>query len=121
MTETISRGPDAAPSDDSALEAARAWLAEDPDPETRDELAGLIERAEGGDAEASASLHDRFATRLAFGTAGLRGELGAGSNRMNRVLVTQSAAGLAAFVRGIVSGTAPYDRFLRGEVDAIFH
>ena len=110
MTETISRGPDAAPSDDSALEAARAWLAEDPDPETRDELAGLIERAEGGDAEASASLHDRFDTRLAFGTAGLRGELGAGSNRMNRVLVTQSAAGLAAFVRGRVPDSAAETR-----------
>lgn len=85
--------------EDTTLRAARAWLAEDPDAETRAELAELIERAEDGDADASADLHDRFATRLAFGTAGLRGELGAGSNRMNRVLVAQSAAGLAAFVR----------------------
>ncbi|MDO8382290.1 MAG: phospho-sugar mutase [Microbacterium sp.] len=107
MTETIPWGADAAASADPALEAARAWLAEDPDPETRDELAGLIERAEGGDAEASASLHDRFDTRLAFGTAGLRGELGAGSNRMNRVLVAQSAAGLAAFVRDRVPASTP--------------
>nr|WP_235008237.1 phospho-sugar mutase [Microbacterium timonense] len=37
--------------------------------------------------------------RLAFGTAGLRGALGAGSNRMNRVLVAQAAAGLAAYLR----------------------
>lgn len=107
MTETISRGADAGASSDPALEAARAWLAEDPDPETRDELSGLIGRAEGGDAEASASLHDRFDTRLAFGTAGLRGELGAGSNRMNRVLVAQSAAGLAAFVRDRVPASTP--------------
>ena len=50
-------------------------------------------------AAASADLDSRFSTRLAFGTAGLRGRLGAGSNRMNRVLVTQAAAGLAAYVR----------------------
>ena len=100
MTEPDAHDSDAASSSDGRIEAARAWLAEDPDPETRDELTALIERAEGGDAEASADLHDRFDTRLAFGTAGLRGELGAGSNRMNRVLVAQSAAGLAEFVRG---------------------
>ena len=89
-----------------ALGVARAWLAEDPDPETRAELAELIERVERGDADASADLRDRFDSRLAFGTAGLRGELGAGSNRMNRVLVAQSAAGLAAFVRDRVSADA---------------
>ncbi|WP_438353581.1 phospho-sugar mutase [Microbacterium sp. CJ88] len=82
----------------SALEAARAWLAQDPDGDTRAELRDLIDRAEEGDAAASADLDDRFAARLAFGTAGLRGRLGAGSNRMNRVLVAQAAAGLAAYV-----------------------
>ena len=75
---------------------ARAWLAQDPDPETRAELAALVERAQSGDATAAADLDDRFRTRLAFGTAGLRGELGAGPNRMNRVLVAQAAAGIAA-------------------------
>ena len=80
------------------LDRARAWLAQDPDPQTRAELTALIEAAEGGDAAASAELDHRFATRLAFGTAGLRGELGAGSNRMNRVLVAQAAAGLAAYL-----------------------
>ncbi|MFV0319636.1 MAG: phospho-sugar mutase [Microbacterium sp.] len=79
----------------STLAAARAWLAQDPDPETRAELAVLIAAAEE-DAAAHAELDDRFGTRLAFGTAGLRGELGAGPNRMNRVLVAQAAAGLAA-------------------------
>lgn len=43
-------------------------------------------------------LAERFASRLQFGTAGLRGELGAGPARMNRVLVTQAAAGLAAYL-----------------------
>ena len=80
------------------LDTARGWLAQDPDVETRTELGELIDRAERGDAAASADLGNRFAGRLAFGTAGLRGELGAGSNRMNRVLVAQAAAGLAEFL-----------------------
>lgn len=80
------------------LDQARAWLRQDPDAETRDELAGIITRAAGGDAAALADLEDRFGRRLAFGTAGLRGELGAGSNRMNRVLVTQAAAGFAGYL-----------------------
>ena len=81
------------------LDAARAWWAQDPDDVTRDELAALIAAAEGGDAAASADLDDRFGARLEFGTAGLRGRLGAGSNRMNRVLVSQAAAGFAAYLR----------------------
>jgi phosphomannomutase len=81
------------------LDAARAWLAQDPDPATRAELADLLDRVEAGDDTATTELHDRFDTRLAFGTAGLRGALGAGSNRMNRVLVGQAAAGFAAYLR----------------------
>ena len=80
------------------LDAARAWLAQDPDDETRAELSALIDSAESQDAGALAELHDRFDARLAFGTAGLRGEIAAGPNRMNRVLVSQAAAGLAAFL-----------------------
>ncbi|MFS0867853.1 phospho-sugar mutase [Microbacterium sp. 179-B 1A2 NHS] len=81
------------------VDVARSWLAQDPDPETRAELSDLIARADAGDAAAHADLHGRFDTRLAFGTAGLRGALGAGSNRMNRVLVGQAAAGFAAYLR----------------------
>ncbi len=81
------------------LARARAWLAQDPDGETRAELREVIAAVEAGDSAAEADLADRFNGRLAFGTAGLRGELGAGSNRMNRVLVAQAAAGLAAYVR----------------------
>ncbi|PWC07490.1 phospho-sugar mutase [Mycetocola zhujimingii] len=77
---------------------ARAWLAQDPDPETRAELEALLDAAEAGSAEAIADLHSRFDSRLAFGTAGLRGRIEAGSARMNRVLVSQAAAGLAAYL-----------------------
>ncbi|MEY3310194.1 MAG: hypothetical protein RL107_330, partial [Actinomycetota bacterium] len=70
---------------------ANAWLGQDPDQETASELCAIIESAVAGDESAIADLSDRFDTRLTFGTAGLRGELGAGPNRMNRVLVSQTA------------------------------
>ncbi|GAA1810376.1 phospho-sugar mutase [Actinomadura chokoriensis] len=69
---------------------AEEWLAQDPDAGTRAELRAILD---AGDDEALAS---RFGSRLEFGTAGLRGELGAGPNRMNRVTVMRAAAGLAA-------------------------
>ena len=89
------------------VDAARAWMAQDPDAVTREELSELLARVEDGDTEAAADLEDRFSTRLAFGTAGLRGTLGAGSNRMNRVLVTQAAAGFAAYLLERSGGEAP--------------
>jgi phosphomannomutase len=80
--------------------AAEAWAAEDPDPHTRAEVESLLA---AGD---QAALADRFGARLEFGTAGLRGKLGAGPNRMNRALVRRAAAGLAQFLhdRGTVAG-----------------
>ena len=80
------------------IDAATAWRDQDPDPETRAELDALIQDAAAGSGDALAALHSRFDARLEFGTAGLRGELAAGPNRMNRVLVAQAAAGFAAFL-----------------------
>ncbi|MEV0559193.1 phospho-sugar mutase [Streptomyces sp. NPDC050597] len=78
---------------DELTARAKAWLAEDPDAETREELAKLI------DAEDTAELTARFSGTLQFGTAGLRGELGAGPMRMNRSVVIRAAAGLAAYLK----------------------
>ncbi|WP_435110306.1 phospho-sugar mutase [Nocardiopsis synnemataformans] len=80
------------------LARARQWIAQDPDPDTRAELAGLVERADRGEADALADLDSRFGASLEFGTAGLRGALGAGPNRMNRVVVMRAAAGIAAWL-----------------------
>jgi phosphomannomutase len=78
--------------------AAKAWVAQDPDAETRFELDTLVAKVEAGSKADLNELRDRFGSRLGFGTAGLRGELGAGPNRMNRVLVAQAAAGIAAYL-----------------------
>jgi phosphomannomutase len=95
---------------DELLQTARAWSAEDPDPQTKRELESLIANAEStGD---TAELEDRFRGTLEFGTAGLRGALGAGSNRMNRVVVLRAATGLAAYLKqqGARHGRATSDQ-----------
>lgn len=82
------------------IQAATSWAAQDPDAVTRAEAEALIAAAQdpATSAQAEDELDSRFGSRLAFGTAGLRGELGCGSNRMNRVVVGQTSAGFAAFL-----------------------
>ncbi|EGR2740401.1 phospho-sugar mutase [Vibrio parahaemolyticus] len=83
------------------------WLARDPDPKTREELQHLV------DTNNEQELSDRFGSRLAFGTAGLRGKVGAGPNRMNRLVIQETATGLGHYLleqvqdaasRGVVIG-----------------
>jgi phosphomannomutase len=86
------------PAADALLARAADWAAADPDPATTAELAGLIDDARAGRAEALEEIADAFAGTLQFGTAGLRGRLGPGPNRMNRVVVSRAAAGLAGYL-----------------------
>lgn len=79
-----------------------AWIREDPDPGDRAELQALLAACDQGGEPgraALAELTDRFAGRLQFGTAGLRGQVGAGPNRMNRAVVRAATAALAGWLR----------------------
>jgi len=106
---------------ESLLTTARSWADQDPDAETRAELQAAIDAAADGSGPEVQALAARFAGRLAFGTAGLRAELGYGPLRMNRVVVTQAAAGLARFLidtgrqRSVVIG---YDGRVNSDVFA---
>jgi phosphomannomutase len=72
-----------------------AWIADDPDQRDRQELTDLLH---SGGPEAEAELEDRFAGRLEFGTAGLRGAVAAGPSRMNRAVVRATTAALAGWL-----------------------
>ena len=79
---------------DTALRAeVEKWIAEDPDSKTRSQLQEMLD---SGD---ETSLRSCFAGFLEFGTAGLRGPLGPGPSRMNRAVVTKTAAGLAIYMK----------------------
>jgi phosphomannomutase len=80
-------------------DAIGTWIADDPDARDQAELRALLGRAEAGDEAATAELRDRFAGRLTFGTAGLRGIVGAGPNRMNRAVVRAATAAVAGWLR----------------------
>lgn len=78
------------------IQAARDWIAGDPDPVTRAELQREVD---AGDLE---GLAKSMSTPLGFGTAGLRGEVGPGPARMNRATVIRATAGIVAYLEAEV-------------------
>lgn len=72
------------------MERYRLWQTEAFDEETRTELAALTDDKE---------IEDRFYRDLEFGTGGLRGVMGAGTNRMNRYTIRKATQGLADYLR----------------------
>jgi phosphomannomutase len=81
------------------IEEVKAWIADDPDPVTAAHLQALL------DAGDEAALTPLFSGFLQFGTAGLRGPIGAGPSCMNRAVVGRAAAGIATYMaaRGMKS------------------
>ncbi len=82
------------------MKAVQSWLAKDPDPQSRAELERLIELND------TTEIGRRFSGRLQFGTAGLRGVVGAGPARMNRLVVRETTAGLGQYVLSEVANAA---------------
>jgi len=78
---------------DDVVQLAESWLAIDGDADTSDAVRAMVR--EGREAE----LRDIFGSRLEFGTAGLRGLMGPGYNRMNHVTVQQTTQGLCRYLQ----------------------
>ena len=83
--------------DSNLTSRVQSWIEQDPDAVTKSQLTELVNAAQT-DQAALLELQDAFSAPLEFGTAGLRGALGAGPNRMNRVTVLQAASGLAQYL-----------------------
>ena len=76
------------------IQRARAWAEADPDLDARAEIEALLAAPD----PTKTDLADRFGGQLEFGTAGLRGVIGAGPNRMNRAVVLRTTWGLARYL-----------------------
>src|SRR5690606_19376623 len=85
---------------ETARRTAQRWLDAEPDDDMRAELTELLD----GPDEV---LVERFTGRLQFGTAGLRAAVGAGPQRLNRLVARQAAAGLGQWLLDNADGAQP--------------
>lgn len=104
---------------DFELRAVESWLTDDPDAQDRAELRTLLDAAAAGDSWSRRELEDRFAGRLEFGTAGLRGRMGAGPNRMNRAVVRATTAAVAGWLADQAGGNCPASGRKPGEPSVV--
>lgn len=88
------------PSGNPPWDEIAKWRAADTDPDTVVALTRLTRDARMGDAAAWHELADAFSKPIEFGTAGLRGPLGPGPARMNRLVVSRTAAALGNWLQG---------------------
>ena len=107
------------------LERAKKYIAEEKDERFRKEVEGLVAKAD--DKDALAELEDRFYQTLEFGTGGLRGVMGGGTNRMNTLEINLATQGLANYVLkafpekakdGTLSAVVAYDSRKNSDVFA---
>lgn len=82
-----------------AMSTAEHWAAHDPDPQTKAETLSIINLVTLGEEQGETAVVAQFGSRLAFGTAGLRAEVGAGPARMNKMVVMQTSAALAQWLK----------------------
>jgi len=75
-----------------------SWADQDPESDYRDTSLALLERLRAGDKSALITAKDLFESRLAFGTAGIRGPMRGGPNGMNRLVISQTTAGIARYL-----------------------
>ncbi|MBQ9621901.1 MAG: phospho-sugar mutase [Treponema sp.] len=107
------------------LERAKKYIAEEKDERFRKEVEELVAKAD--DKDALAELEDRFYQTLEFGTGGLRGVMGGGTNRMNTLEINLATQGLANYVLkafpekakdGTLSAVVAYDSRKNSDVFA---
>ena len=84
-----------------------AWADQDPESDYRNTSLQLLERLRAGDAAALVAARELYGSRLAFGTAGIRGPMRGGPNGMNRLVISQTTAGIARYLLQ----KAPFDNY----------
>jgi phosphomannomutase len=90
------------------------WLTSEPESHHKESLVSLMDLFSKGDRKAQALAYEMFASRLSFGTAGIRGPMRPGPNGMNRTVVTNTTAGLARYLLELPSNNGHKNQVVIG-------